>query len=200
MSNSPARPAPTMLAWILLILLGLVWGGSFLGVAKALDGFGPLTIAAGRIGIAAVILTAVAVVSGMGLPPANTATGRSFWLHCLGMGIFSNALPFALLAWGQERVSSGFAGITMAIVPLLVLPLAHAFVPGERMTLRKAIGFVIGFFGVALLVGQGDGEAGGAVGLARLACVRPPAATRSGRSSPGSPRRRRPSPSRRRAS
>ena len=171
MSNSPARPAPTMLAWILLILLGLVWGGSFLGVAKALDGFGPLTIAAGRIGIAAVILTAVAVVSGMGLPPANTATGRSFWLHCLGMGIFSNALPFALLAWGQERVSSGFAGITMAIVPLLVLPLAHAFVPGERMTLRKAIGFVIGFFGVALLVGQGGGEAGGAVGLARLACV-----------------------------
>ena len=87
------------------------------------------------------------------------------------MGVFSNALPFALLSWGQERVSSGFAGITMAVVPLLVLPLAHVFVPGEQMTLRKAVGFVVGFAGVALLVGPG-GEAGsGAVGLARIACV-----------------------------
>ena len=97
--------------------------------------------------------------------------GRRIWLHCLGMGVFSNALPFALLSWGQERVSSGFAGITMAVVPLLVLPLAHVFVPGEQMTLRKAVGFVVGFAGVALLIGPG-GEAGaGAVGLARMACV-----------------------------
>ena len=87
------------------------------------------------------------------------------------MGIFSNALPFALLAWGQERVSSGFAGISMAVVPLLVLPLAHVFVPGEQMTLRKAAGFVVGFAGVALLVGNGGEGGGGAAGLARLACV-----------------------------
>lgn len=171
MPPSVQRPSPTPLAWLLLFLLGLTWGGSFLGIAKALTGFGPLAIAAARIGIAAAILTVVALASGQGLPPRGTRTGRRIWLHCLGMGVFSNALPFALLAWGQERVSSGFAGISMAVVPLLVLPLAHVFVPGERMTLRRAVGFVVGFLGVAILVGHGDGGSGSGVGLARLACV-----------------------------
>ncbi len=86
------------------------------------------------------------------------------------MGVFSNAAPFALLAWGEVRVSSGFAGITMAVVPLLVLPLAHVFVPGERMTLAKVVGCAIGFVGVVLLVGF-DGSGGEGAGLARLACV-----------------------------
>lgn len=168
---STERPSPTPLAWLLLFLLGLTWGGSFLGVAKALTGFGPLTIAAARIGIAAVILTGIALASGTGLPPRSTPAGRRIWRHCLGMGVFSNALPFALLSWGQERVSSGFAGITMAVVPLLVLPLAHVFVPGERMTRRKAAGFAIGFCGVVLLIGGGGGGGSEGVGLARLACI-----------------------------
>ena len=86
------------------------------------------------------------------------------------MGVFSNALPFALLSWGQRHVTSGFAGITMAVVPLLVLPLAHLFVPGERMTARKVAGFVVGFAGVVLLIGTG-GPSPAARALARLACV-----------------------------
>lgn len=168
---STDRPSPTPLAWLLLVLLGLTWGGSFLGIAKALTGFGPLTVAAARIGLAAVILTGIALGSGTGLPPRSTPEGRRIWRHCLGMGVFSNALPFALLSWGQERVSSGFAGITMAVVPLLVLPLAHVFVPGERMTRRKAAGFAIGFCGVVLLTGHGGGGGSEGVGLARLACI-----------------------------
>jgi drug/metabolite transporter (DMT)-like permease len=164
----PRPPSP--LAWFLLVLLGLIWGGSFLGIAKALTGFGPLTIAAARIAIAAAILAAIALANGQGLPPTGTVIGRRIWLHCLGMGILSNALPFALLSWGQQRVSSGFAGISMAVVPLLVLPLAHVFVPGERMTPRKLIGFVIGFAGVVLLIDPG-GTTSGAAGLARLACI-----------------------------
>jgi drug/metabolite transporter (DMT)-like permease len=162
-------PAPSPTAWLLLVLLGLIWGGSFLAIAVALKGFGPLSIAAARIAIAAAILLAIALATGQGLPPTGTKRGRHIWLHCLGMGLFSNALPFALLAWGQRQVTSGFAGITMAVVPLLVLPLAHVFVPGERMTLRKTAGFVIGFFGVALLVG--GGAPGESAALARAACI-----------------------------
>lgn len=164
----PTKPSP--LAWFFLVLLGLIWGGSFLGVELALTGFGPLSIAAGRIGLAAAILTALAFATGDRLPDAGAARGRRIWLHCLGMGLFSNALPFALLSWGQRHVTSGFAGISMAVVPLLVLPLAHLFVPGERMTARKVVGFVIGFGGVALLVGPGATSGDGAA-LARLACI-----------------------------
>src|SRR6218665_882538 len=95
----PVAPRPSPLAWTFLVLLGLIWGGSFLGVAMALRGFGPLTIAAGRIGIAAAILTTLAVATRPGLPSFRTGHGRRIWLHCVGMGVFSNALPFALLSW-----------------------------------------------------------------------------------------------------
>ena len=167
-------PSPTPLAWALLCLLGLIWGGSFLGVEMALTGFGPLTVAALRITTAAIILIAVAMISGDGLPPTGTTRGRRIWLYCLGMAVFSNALPFSLLSWGQEHVTSGYAGITMAVVPLLVLPLAHFFVPGERLTTRKGFGFLIGFVGVVLLTGPGaviGAVNDDLVGLARIACV-----------------------------
>jgi drug/metabolite transporter (DMT)-like permease len=164
------RPPPSKLAWLFLVLLGMIWGGSFLAIKLALTGLGPLWVAAARISIAAVILTGIASVTGQGLPSTQTTIGRRTWLHCLGMGVFSNAAPFALLSWGEVRVSSGFAGITMAVVPLLILPLAHVFVPGERMTVAKVAGCAIGFVGVVLLVGF-DAAGGEGVGLARLACV-----------------------------
>jgi drug/metabolite transporter (DMT)-like permease len=165
-----ARTSPPPLAWACLILLGLIWGGSFLSIEIALAGVGPLWIAAGRIVIAAATLIVLALLAGDGLPPVATPRGRRIWLHCVGMGLFSNALPFSLLAWGQRQVSSGFAGITMAVVPLLVLPLAHLLVPGERMTPRKSVGFVLGFLGVVLLVGHGAADPDAAP-LARLACI-----------------------------
>ena len=156
--------------WIFLVLLSVIWGASFMGVKLALEGFGPLTVAAIRIVMGAVLLTVLAGVMGVGLPPL---ANRRLWAHVAGMGLFSNAVPFFLLSWGQLHVSSGFAGITMAVVPLLVLPLAHAFVPGEHLTTRKGVGFVVGFIGVAILIGPGAWASSGAEveGWARLACV-----------------------------
>ena len=159
MSALPARPKP--LDWGLLALLGLVWGGSFLGVELSLHSLSPLWVAAGRISLAALLLVGVTLLFGAGLPDTRTPTGRRIWLHCLGMGLFTNAIPFSLLSWGQQVVSSSFAGITMAVVPLFVLPLSHVFVPGERLSRARLIGFMIGFAGVVLLIG-GDGFGSGA--------------------------------------
>ena len=159
MSAPPARPKP--LDWGLLALLGFVWGGSFIGVELSLHSLSPLWVAAGRISLAALLLVGVTLLFGAGLPDTRTPTGRRIWLHCLGMGLFTNAIPFSLLSWGQQVVSSSFAGITMAVVPLFVLPLSHVFVPGERLSWARLIGFMIGFAGVVLLIG-GDGFGSGA--------------------------------------
>ena len=148
-----SRKPATSFDWLLLCILGVIWGASFLGVELALAGFSPITIAAARVTMAAILLIAIASLFGDGLPGYKTATERRIWLHCLGMGIFTNALPFSLLSWGQQYVTSGFAGISMAVVPLFVLPLAHYLVPDERMTGAKLFGFVFGFLGVVLLVG-----------------------------------------------
>lgn len=163
-----SRATPT--DWLLLTLLGGIWGASFMGVKLALTGFGPAQIAAIRIALGALALTSLAFALGKGLP---SLSNRRLWLHIVGMGMFSNAIPFLLLSWAQKSVTSGFAGITMAVVPLLVLPLAHVFVPGDQMTRKKGMGFVLGFAGVAMLVGQDAFASSGAETetLARIACV-----------------------------
>ena len=176
MSAPPLRPKP--LDWGLLALLGLVWGGSFLGVELSLHSLSPLWVAAGRISLAALLLVGVTLLFGAGLPDTRTPTGRRIWLHCLGMGLFTNAIPFSLLSWGQQVVSSSFAGITMAVVPLFVLPLSHLLVPGERLSRARLIGFMIGFVGVVLLIGGYGFRSGAPTAVAagtmlpaQLACV-----------------------------
>lgn len=166
--------APGVSDWLLLGLLGAIWGGSFMGVSVALEGFGPLTVSAGRISVAAVVLLALAAAMGQGLPDRHTKTGRRIWLHAFGFAVFTNVAPFSLLAWAQLHVTSGFAGITMAAVPLFLLPMAHFVLPNERMSLRKVIGFLTGFAGVVVLIGPSSisfaaGDA--TLSVARLACI-----------------------------
>ena len=141
------------LNWAILTSLGVIWGGSFLGVEISLIGFGPITVAASRVTIAAIILLIYAYVFGDGLPRISSKTDKRVWAHCLGMALFTNAMPFSLLSWGQQTVTSGFAGISMALVPLFVLPLSHKLVPGEKLSKAKVIGFLFGFLGVVLLIG-----------------------------------------------
>jgi drug/metabolite transporter (DMT)-like permease len=169
----PATEKPSPVIWALLVLLGIVWGSSFSVVTITLTGFQPLTIVAGRIALAAIVLWGLAIGFGHGIPTMKTPTGRRIWLHALGVAIFMNVLPFALLSWGQLYVASGFAGITMAVVPLFVLPLAHFLVPGELMTKSKTIGFILGFLGVVILIGPKAFLSSGSdiESLARLACL-----------------------------
>lgn len=150
---SPAHPTPTN--WVFLLLLGVIWGASFMATKLAIGDFGPMTVTAARLSIAAIILVAASYVRGTGLPDITSREGRIVWIYCIGLGVFTNAVPFSLLNWAQLRVTSGFAGVTMAAVPLLVLPLAHLLVPGEQMTVRKVLGFIIGFTGVFVLIGPG---------------------------------------------
>ncbi|MDA0332818.1 MAG: DMT family transporter [Proteobacteria bacterium] len=172
--TSLSAPASSM-DWIMLAALGFIWGGSFLGVEIGLTGFGPITVAAGRVAVAALILLAYAYLFGSGLPQIKTKTDKRIWLHCFGMALFTNALPFSLLSWGQQAVTSGFAGISMAVVPLFVLPLSHFLVPGEILSRAKIIGFLFGFAGVVLLVGGDKIFAGQPqtpmLLMAQLACV-----------------------------
>ena len=144
-----------------------------MSVSIALESFLPLTLAALRIFIAAVCLTLIAFMLGYGLPSLSSQNGLKIWLHCLGMGLFSNVLPFSMLSWGQQFVSSGFAGISMAVVPLLVLPLSFFFILEEKFHKRKLFGFIFGFIGVLILIGPNsilklDGDF---TSIARVACL-----------------------------
>ena len=69
-------------------------------------------------------------------------------LACVG-----NAIPFFAISWGQQRVSSGLAGVLMAVMPLTTLLLAHFFVPGERLIPKTLMGFLVAVAGLIVLSG-----------------------------------------------
>jgi hypothetical protein len=92
--------------WSLLLLLALLWGGSFFFAKVALAAFPALTLVALRTGLAAIALLAFLAVRGIALPLSLAAWGRF-----LVMGLLNNAIPFALINWGQTQIDSGLAAI-----------------------------------------------------------------------------------------
>lgn len=166
---------PDWLSWALLVILAVIWGGSFTFTALAVRELPPITVAACRLGIAACVLFPIAYAIGGGAPSWRGETNRRIWLHAFGAAAAANAIPFSLLGWAQDgRIDSSLAAIFMAATPLIVLPLAARFVPGERLTAQKVIGFGVGFIGVALLIGvDALGGVGGDVVeiLAQFACL-----------------------------
>jgi drug/metabolite transporter (DMT)-like permease len=157
---------PTLSNWLSIAALGVIWGGTFMVVAIALQGFGPLTVACARTTLGAISLLMLMRVMGRPMP-----SGRAVWGYLAVIGVLNSALPFALLSWGQQYVPSAFAGISMAALPLFVLPLAHQFTD-EKMSPRKAIGVGLGFIGAAVLIGPGAIRIGqGIEPLAQLACI-----------------------------
>ena len=162
--------SPGVINWLRIAFIAMIWGSAFMVVRIALRDFEPLTLAAGRITIGAIALYGLMRWRGIALPSVKAI---ALWRVVLLVGLLSSAIPFALLSWGQQHVPSAFAGMTMAALPIFVLPLAHFFVPGERIFLRKFIGFGVGFVGAVLLIGtSGLGLAEGPLEtLARFACV-----------------------------
>lgn len=134
--------------WIMIATLGFVWGSTFLLTELAIDHMTPLWLAASRICLGSVLLTIVWGARGFKLFESATA-----WLPLIFVALFSSVVPFFLIAWGQQYVTSGFAGVSMAAIALMILPLAHFFLPDEKMNLRKVLGFIVGFVGVAFLMG-----------------------------------------------
>ncbi len=156
--------------WLKLVFLGVIWGASFMFVELALEGITPFWLAASRILLAGAVTTLFWQARGGALFLDEKPKS---WTNLIAVGVMSTALPFMLLSWGQQFVTAGFAGVSMAAVALLVLPLAHFLVPGERLTTRKITGFAIGFAGVVVLMGPDAFRASGVAGetVGRFACL-----------------------------
>ncbi len=135
------------LDWAMLLGLALVFGSAFFFGDLGLKSFGPLSVAAGRVSSAAIILTVVALLRGRRFP-ADIKT----WAALLVMGAINNAIPFSLIFWGQTRIDSGLAAILNAMTPIFTVVLAH-LVGDERLTPRRLAGVLLGFAGVAVLIG-----------------------------------------------
>ncbi|MFT4961838.1 MAG: drug/metabolite transporter (DMT)-like permease [Paracoccaceae bacterium] len=165
------KPEITVTSWIMMASLGLIWGGTFLATEIALEGITPFWLASSRTVLGALATVSVWQMQGRKLFAAPAP--RQQYMLLVVIAVLSSSVPFALLAWGQQYVTSGFAGVSMASTALIVLPLAHFMIPGERTTPLRTMGFLVGFAGVVVLIGlQAFDSSGSTLELwGRLACV-----------------------------
>lgn len=152
--------------WGLLILLSVVWGGSFFFNQVAVAELPPLSVVAARVAGAACILLVALRALGLRLP----REGR-VWGAFLVMGLLNNAVPFTLIVWGQTQIASGVAAILNASTPVFAVIFAHFLTADEPMTGRRLGGVMLGLGGVALMIGGSAVEALGGEVVAKVAVL-----------------------------
>ena len=146
----------TRRAWLAFAAASVIWGIPYLFIRIAVrDGITPPVLAWGRVTLGALVLLVLALRAGT-LP---TLRGRWRWL--LAYALAEIAIPFPLIATGEQHVASSLAAITISTVPLIGALLALRFDHAERPTPTRALGLALGFGGVVALLGidvAGDGQ------------------------------------------
>ncbi len=135
-------------AWAELMLLGLLWGGSFLSIRVALDEVPVITAVLHRTGWAMLVLWAVVLASGHRIP-----RDPKIWGAFLVMGMLNNVIPFGLMTWGQLYIETGLTSILNAATAVFAVVVSALVFADERLTTRRMIGVGLGFFGVATAIG-----------------------------------------------
>lgn len=141
--------------WGAFLLLGSIWGSSFLWIKIAVADVSPPALAAFRLLFGLIGLLIVAR-----LTHQTFATVRTYWRAYLFMGFFNTAFPFILINWAETRIDSALAAILNATVPLFAFVIAHYWQADEKITPIRTAGLVTGFVGVIVLVSREFGPQG----------------------------------------
>jgi len=151
--TAPAITAPSSAmdrqTWLLLILLSVLWGGSFFFASAALRELPPLTVVLARVAIGAVLLLPFLKRLGGAWP--ETLAG---WTPFFVMGMLNNVIPFSLLVAGQTYITGGMASVLNATTPLFTVLVLASF-GDEKLIARRIAGVIIGLIGVIVLRGPG---------------------------------------------
>lgn len=172
-----AAPSPALRMsgqdWLLLVVLSVLWGGTFFFAKIALAEIPPMTLVLGRVWIAALTLLVALLAAGIALPSSAKVWGAFF-----ALGLLNNVLPFNLIFWGQHQMppatAASLASILNATTPVFGVVIAHFLTKDEKLTPRRALGVILGFLGVCLLlapklIGAATQDAPPALGV--LSCL-----------------------------
>ena len=132
----------------MLLLLAVVWGGSFFFGEVALREVPPLTLTLHRVIWAVPILVLIVLFKGISVPRSPR-----IWGAYLVMGALNNAIPFSLLFWGQTQIESGLVSILNGTTAMFAAVVAGLLLPDEALTAKKVIGAGLGIAGVAFIMG-----------------------------------------------
>ncbi len=151
--------------WAILLFLALIWGAAFFFIHVAVAHVAPLTYVWLRLTVAA-----VGLVAWMRWKGENLSLPLPVWGAMLILALLNNVVPFALFGWAQQHIASGLASILNATTPIWGVVVAHIATSDEKITPAKLIGIVVGFVGVATMIGPDLLASGGSL-LPQLACI-----------------------------
>jgi drug/metabolite transporter (DMT)-like permease len=137
-----------LVQWSMLLLLSMLWGGSYFFVEIALLEWSPLLIVAVRVLIATAVIWVIVLIAGLPIPQS-----RSAWIAFLAMGLLNNVFPFLLIVWGQKEIASGLAAILNAAAPIFSVIVAGIWLKDEPVTRSRLLGAALGLVGVVVLIG-----------------------------------------------
>jgi len=150
--------------WLLLVLLSVLWGATFLFISVAVREIPPFTLVLARVALAALVLAPLVYAFGHRLPATLAA-----WRPFLVLALLNNVIPFTLIAYGQARIAGALAAVLNATTPLFTLIIARVLAH-EPLTASKLAGVVLGIAGVAVLMGPEALDAN-AASLTGMLCV-----------------------------
>lgn len=138
-------------AWAELLLLGIIWGASFVSIRIALDSIPVMTSVLHRTFWAMLALWLVVLLRGLKVPRS-----AHIWLSFFIMGLLNNVIPFSLMAWGQLYIDTGLTAILNAATAIFGVLVAALFFRDERLTKTRILGVGLGFLGVSIAIGIGN--------------------------------------------
>lgn len=152
--------------WLVILLLALLWGASFTFTSVALRELPSNTLVVARMGLATPPLLFYLWWRGERLP-----RDPRLWGALALLGLVNIAIPFGLFFWAMTRISGGLAAVLNATTPLWGVVFAHYLTREERITPLRFIGTLLGFVGIAVIIGPGVLRSLGGDTLAQLACL-----------------------------
>ena len=148
-----------------ILILALIWGSSFLFIKIGLNGgMSPVLVAGARLLIGASLLWGIVLARRLFAPGSfkkPIPRTRALWTRIALIGLVNNAIPFVLIAWGEQRINSGLTSVLNSSMPLFTVLFAHFLTHDDRITPAKALGVLVGFAGVAVVIAPGAGNLSG---------------------------------------
>ena len=135
--------------WLLVILLGFIWGSSFLFTEILLNYINPVLIVFFRVSLASIIL----IIYVFFFTNLKFNFSKEILLTFFSMGLLNNVIPFLLIAYAQETITGGLASILNANTSFFTIFLASLFLKDEKLTSYRLLGIIIGIIGVIVIVG-----------------------------------------------
>lgn len=167
MPTEPNRASDRGTVWVALLILYFVWGSTYLGIAIAVDTIPPFLMAAVRFALAGSVLMAWSLLRARS---SFVMPSRREWRDTIIVGTLLLGGGMGMVAYGEQTIPSGIAALLIALMPVWVAIFGRVFL-GERLPWLAGVGIVVGFVGVAILIGPTILGQGGALDPAGLAAV-----------------------------